>query len=323
MASSCEVCRVDVILITYNHEKYIEESLRSILSQKTRFPVNIIIADDCSKDHTAAIIKRMESESGRTFMWLNNDCNHGIMKNYQRAFAACSAEYVAIMEGDDIWTDPYRLQRHVDFLDTHSECSMSFNRYAVKCFETGMSFVQPNFDVKKYGYYREYSGSELAACNHIGNFSTCVYRTEYIHQLPQALFEMKAYDWLTNLLMAKRGMVGCLWQEMNIYRVHQGGAWSGMSQQDQTQSILDVIDVYDHFTDYAFSDGFDVYRRQLHRTALKNGKVMAVLTKFVKRVLHKTVRICNGYLPPIILCCAKLLVPMKVQKKIARMGEEA
>lgn len=316
MMSCPETCRVDVILITYNHEKYIEESLQSILRQVTRFSVNIIVADDCSQDNTVEIIKRLESESGQSFTWLSYDHNHGIMKNYQRAFAACTAEYIAVMEGDDIWSDSFRLQRHVDFLDAHSECSMSFNRYSVKCFETGSSYVQPSFDVKKYGYYREYSGNELAACNYIGNFSTCVYRTEYVHQLPEELFEMKAYDWLTNLLMAKRGMIGCLWQEMNVYRVHQGGTWSGMSQQEQTKSILEAIEIYDPFTDYAFSDGFNIYRKQLRRSTLKRTNAATMVTQFASRAIRKVVAICNEYLPPIVLCCIKLLIPMKVQKII-------
>ncbi|MPN32337.1 hypothetical protein SDC9_179815 [bioreactor metagenome] len=147
--------------------------------------------------------------------------NLGITKNYKRAFNACDAEYIAVIEGDDFWTDPYRLQKHVDFLDHHLECSMSFNRYIRGDIEAVNYevFPQGNFA----GNYTLFTSRDIACENIIGNFSACVYRKTAIDTLPDALFEMTAYDWITNIMVGKNGMIGCLTDVMSFYRLHSAG----------------------------------------------------------------------------------------------------
>ena len=103
--------KLDVILVTYNHTRFIEESLKSVLRQKTDFDFDVIIADDLSADDTLVKIKRLERGTKIPFRYLQSERNVGITKNYQRAFRVCTAEYIAVLEGDDIWTDPSRCRR--------------------------------------------------------------------------------------------------------------------------------------------------------------------------------------------------------------------
>ena len=81
--------KLDVVLVTYNHTKFIEESLRSVLYQKTDFDFDILIADDLSTDDTLEKIKKIEKETRIPFHYLKSEKNLGITKNYQRAFHAC------------------------------------------------------------------------------------------------------------------------------------------------------------------------------------------------------------------------------------------
>ena len=122
--------KLNIILITYNQQNYIRQTVESILMQTTDFDFNIVVADDCSPDSTLDIIKEYVEESKIEFVFLKNEKNLGYTENYKRAFAACNAEYIAIMEGDDYWTSPLHLQKHVDFLDLHKEYSMSFSSWS-------------------------------------------------------------------------------------------------------------------------------------------------------------------------------------------------
>lgn len=318
---------LDVILITYNQSKYIEETVRSILSQRTKFQFRVLVADDCSKDDTVEKIRRLSEETDIPFVFLKNDCNLGIMKNYQRSFAACTAEFTAILEGDDIWTDPLRLQKHVDFLQQHLECSMSFNRYIVKNFEEGTFHMQPRFSAEdERKPFRYVSGHDLAYDNLIGNFSTSVYRTACLHALPEQLFDMKAYDWLTNILISKMGCIGCLMGASSIYRIHANGVWSGQSRKEQLTGLVATIDEYNRYTNYEFSGGFTAHRERVlaDLSALeieeKMEKIVPERTvvsgkQRIKQIICKLVRV-GKYLPPFIPAVIRLLVPSVLQDKI-------
>ena len=318
---------VDIVLITYNQSKYIEETVKSILNQKTRFRFRVLVADDCSTDDTVEKIKRMSKDTDIPFEFLYSDHNLGIMKNYQRSFQACTAEFTAILEGDDIWIDPLRLQKHVDFLQQHAECSMSFNRYIVKNFETGIFYSQPRFsaeDEKKP--FRYISGHDLAYDNLIGNFSTAVYRTACLHALPEQLFVMKAYDWLTNILISKMGYIGCLMGTSSVYRIHSNGVWSGQSREKQLTGLLTTIDEYNQYTNYEFNEGFTAHRNRVlaELKALEvEEKVETVLPEKTLKSGKQYVKICarkafsaKKYLPPIIVTVIRLLVPTVIQDKI-------
>ena len=318
---------LDVILITYNQSKYIEETVRSILSQRTKFRFRVLVADDCSKDDTVEKIQRLSEETDIPFVFLQCDHNLGIMKNYKRSFAACTAEFTAILEGDDIWVDPLRLQKHVEFLQQHSECSMSFNRYIVKNFEEGTFHTQPRFSAEdEQKPFRYISGHDLAYDNLIGNFSTSVYRTACLRALPDQLFDMKAYDWLTNILISKMGPIGCLMGVSSIYRIHANGVWSGQSRKEQLTDLVATIDEYNRYTGYEFSAGFSAHRERLlaELNALELQEKIEKITseqtivsekQHIKKLLCEMIRV-ERYLPPIVIAVIRLLVPTVLQEKI-------
>lgn len=308
--------KLNVILVTYNHSKYIEESLQSIIRQKTDFDFNIIIADDKSTDDTLTKIKNCEKTCTIPFQYLESEKNLGITKNYQRAFNSCDAEYIAIMEGDDIWTDPYRLQKHIDFLDSHFECVMTFNRYIVSDFEKVRFHIQPSWEPPNG--YQLVTSRDLARDNVIGNFSTCVYRKKAIKNLPEELFEITAYDWITNILVGKNGMIGYLSDLMNIYRIHSDGMWSGQTEEDNIKKTLSCIDIYDKLTEGLFEDEFNNYKNRLQKQLLR-----AMVNKRIdhSRAAHirKVLKLVKNIMPPFIIWILKAIIPVKVWKKL--MGD--
>lgn len=299
--------KLNVVLVTYNQAKFIRKTLETILMQQTLFDYNIIVADDCSTDDTVSIIKQIEKQTAVPFIYLSNNHNLGIMQNYKRAFESCDAEYVAIMEGDDLWTDKLRLQKHVDFLEEHHECAMTFNRYVVKNFEEGTIATQPQFanieDTKNYKYI---DGHDLAYTNYIGNFSTCVYRNSVLKSLPEQMYSMKGYDWLTNIMVSKMGYIGCLIQPMSIYRVHSSGTWSKQSDKEKILAIIEAIDIYDEYTNREFSKEFSSHKLRL-QTQLRLGRInkIKLLIKYMIKGCYKL----SSYLPTIFTCIIKLIMP--------------
>ncbi len=116
---------VSVIMVTYGHEKYICEAIEGVLIQFCNFDVELIIANDCSPDRTDAVVKEYLSKvkipSNLKINYIQHEVNKGANENFIWAKEQSSGKYIAICEGDDYWTDPLKLQKQVDFLESNSE----------------------------------------------------------------------------------------------------------------------------------------------------------------------------------------------------------
>lgn len=145
--------KVAVFMVTFNHEKYIGQAIESVLMQETTFPIKIIIGEDCSTDKTASICLKYKEDYPEIIEVKLNQRNIGALNNSKQIYAEClasGAKYIAMLEGDDFWTDPYKLQKQVDFLDLNENFSSSAHQTLVK-YESneGQSnnFMNPPSDV--------------------------------------------------------------------------------------------------------------------------------------------------------------------------------
>ena len=118
---------VSVCVIAYQLERYIGEAIESIMMQQTTFPVQLVIGEDLSKDRTREICEQYAVKYGERIKLLPSDKHYGVQYNYFRTLKECSGKYVAMCDGDDFWTDPYKLQKHVDFLEQNSGCALTFH----------------------------------------------------------------------------------------------------------------------------------------------------------------------------------------------------
>lgn len=119
---------VSIVMITYNHEKYIREAIRSVTIQKTKFPIELIIANDNSTDETDKIVRKILKNSAIPenieIKYTRHKVNKGMNPNFYWALERARGKYIALCEGDDYWTDPLKLQKQVDFLEENEECSL-------------------------------------------------------------------------------------------------------------------------------------------------------------------------------------------------------
>lgn len=127
---------VSIVCITYNHEPYLRDALEGFLFQKTTFPFEIILAEDCSTDGTRAICEEYAAKYPDKINYIYRDHNVGYNENEYEAMCAAKGKYIAYCEGDDYWTDPNKLQKQVDFLESHPEYAVCWHRCKHRNVET-------------------------------------------------------------------------------------------------------------------------------------------------------------------------------------------
>jgi len=125
---------ISVVLITYGHEKFIEECINGVLMQNCTFSIDLIIANDCSPDKTHEIIGSIINNHprGSWIRYFKHEKNIGMMPNFLFGLNAAKGKYVALCEGDDFWTDPMKLQKQIDFMESHQNFSMCFHAVEIE-----------------------------------------------------------------------------------------------------------------------------------------------------------------------------------------------
>jgi len=231
---------IDIVLCSYNQEEYIGQAVENVLKQKVDAEVRVIVADDCSTDNTLQIIKGYEDKSPFPFVYLDSRENVGMKLNYKRAFAACSSDYVAILEGDDWWHKDNHLAQHVTFLESHRRYSMTHNVVALYHQEDGI-IEEPKRIFSDIDHLTIRLRHQIAWGNQIGNLSSCVFRTKWLQALPEEFYRLNYADWELGIMMALRGPIAKFLQETSTYRISSKGLWSALSTEKKDSSIMSTL----------------------------------------------------------------------------------
>lgn len=305
---------LSVLLVSYNHQNYIRQALDALFGQIFDGSIELVIADDKSTDNTLSTIREYDGRDSRfTFVYLDYSENLGITKNYQRGFAACTSEYVAVLEGDDYWVSPHKLKRQVEFLSAHWETDICSVNYFV--YEEDRAQFTPR--VPNSDRHRFITARELIADNIVGNFSTCMYRRKALSRLPDAMFDIKAYDWITHIILARTSLIGFLEEPMSVYRLHSSGTWTKTPHVEKLQTQLRLLPAYDALTDHVFHDDFELLSGRLrHIITTSQIRHTAELTS---RPVMRTLPVLVSYLPPIVTLIFKLLIPISLKNFIVRV----
>lgn len=123
---------VSVVMITYGHEKYIKKAIEGVLMQKCNFKFELIISNDCSPDNTNNIVnENLLFDNKNIIKYTRHEHNMGMMNNFLWTLNQCKGNYVALCEGDDYWTDPLKLQKQVDFLESNLDYVLCFHQVKI------------------------------------------------------------------------------------------------------------------------------------------------------------------------------------------------
>jgi glycosyltransferase involved in cell wall biosynthesis len=210
---------VSVWMVTYNHENYIRQSIESVLSQKTTFPFEIIIGEDCSTDGTRDIIRQLELQFPDIIKPIYHEKNVGANRNaYEYCLPKLRGKYVACLEGDDYWNDPLKLQKQVDFLINNPDVVLTFHNVDVvneqnEILKKGQSIVEPKLYNWKDIFHIHVPTLSVVFRNVLNNFPSDVIKA---YNADTFLFGyLSSYGNAANL-----GFVGA------TYRQNAGGIYS-------------------------------------------------------------------------------------------------
>lgn len=242
--------KASVLLITYNHERFVAEALESVIGQRTTFPFEIIVSEDCSTDRTREIVQAFRERYPDQIRLLLSPRNLNDNSVVSRGVLAARGEYLAFLDGDDRWTSPEKLQRQVDFLERRRDCSICFHNVWV-AYEDGELPNHPfHLRMPTYRLSAAIPKATSALVDLLaGNFiQTCsvMLRTEGLEEIPDWYAGLPVGDWPLYVLYAEHGDIGYLNDILAMYRVHEGGLWSmGLSLYREVSDVHRLLDTYD------------------------------------------------------------------------------
>lgn len=200
---------VSVIIMTFNSEKYIEQTLDSIINQKTAFSYEIVISDDCSNDNTRIILKEFQIKYNKIKL-LFNESNLGIIANFKHVIDHCCAKYIAYCGHDDYWHDQTKLQRQIEFMEANPDFGLVHTDYNRLDERTG--FVTKNVNHTKNISIKQGNVVDDVIYNYnIVSSTTCFRRDVFSKNVPIGEFvklKFPVTDWATHVVIAKYSKIG-------------------------------------------------------------------------------------------------------------------
>ena len=244
------LCSVRVLV--YNNIPYIKDCVESILEQNINSPIEIVFGDDESDDGTSEYLKSINSDNKnhiiKYFCWKRNDPQRNTMGkvpwrfNGIKTLNECNGKYVAYLDGDDYWTDPYKLQKQVDFLDANPEYVLIGSRGDTLNQHTGIVYED------KHPYLDcEISRDRLFHGHHF--FSSSVMFENFNFKFPDYFFKYYCGDWMLYFLISEYGKLYLSSDKNMIYRNHSNGVTKRINRvHKETEEIrmLQEINRYFH-----------------------------------------------------------------------------
>jgi glycosyltransferase involved in cell wall biosynthesis len=169
---------VSICCITYNQEKYIGDTIDGFLMQRTNFPFEIIVHDDASTDGTAEIVGKYATQYPdiiRPILQKENQWSKGIYASPTYVWPQAKGKYIALCEGDDYWTDPLKLQKQVDFLESHpSYVLVSSNIRCVDADRNEVTDSPVSNNQRLNSHIKDISFFDMLVCNCVYTLTVCV-----------------------------------------------------------------------------------------------------------------------------------------------------
>ena len=289
---------VSIAMITYNHEKYIHEAIKGVLLQETEFNYELVIGEDCSTDSTRKICEEYALRFPNTIRLLPSIQNLGMIPNSVRTANACIGKYIAICEGDDFWTDPYKLQKQVDFMEAHHDVALCFTNSKILDDEKG---TMKDWKIPlRSGYYEAHEiiyDLVIPTCS-------AVYRSEITSYLTSKALNKNyiMFDLITWLTCADFGKIYCINEQMVVYRRHSSSITSNMDIDKQIQLIYQHENILEDFG-YKYKL---LEQKFLSRSYLVTGlKCMVALDRRAFNLLFKAFTLNPSMIPSNLLYILK------------------
>lgn len=222
---------VSICCITYNQASYIRDALDGFIKQNTDFGYEVLIHDDASDDGTAEIIREYAERYPNLIypiLQTENQYSKGLTNisgtfNFPRA----RGKYIAMCEGDDYWTDADKLQKQVDYMEAHPDCSLCFHSAKVEVLGRAVTERQ----MRPYRGDRNVLSEEIIDKTSGYPTASLMFRAEMVKQLPEFYVQAPIADIPLQLMAAARGWAHYMDSPMCVYRLGGAASWTTLMKQ--------------------------------------------------------------------------------------------
>ena len=227
-----------VVVCTFNQESTVVETLNGVMSQCVNFPVEIVVHDDCSTDNSLIAIYKTLADSPFPYKVHSpriNQYQFG-MDFFYNLFAEVKTKYIAVCDGDDLWTDPLKLQKQVQVLEADSRIKICHHKFDV---------IDMKSDAFLYSWppeeYRKniLPGTELAKENFIGTLAV-VFRRDALPKRIPGYSRLGIGDYPLWGLIAQGSPIAFVDESMAKYRLHPDQIYANKDASEKNEIIQEV-----------------------------------------------------------------------------------
>lgn len=266
---------VSICCLVYNHEKYLRDALEGFVKQQTDFDFEVIVHDDASTDHSAEIIREYAEKYPKLIKPIfqkENQHSKRVKISFVYVYPATKGKYIALCEGDDYWIDPLKLQKQVDYMETHPSCRLCFTNGFTEKDGVRVNRVIPGMEWNRKAYRpgnADYNLGEMALLDAIPTASLVFYRDDILNKpkMPEGAF---TGDSFYRLYTSSLGYAHCIDEDTCVYREGVSGSLTTQWMADDQQmanfaqrSILMVKEI-NRLTNFRYNAQLEesIFRRE-------------------------------------------------------------
>ncbi len=302
--------KVSIYCLVYNHEKYVRSALEGFVNQKTDFEYEVFVHDDASTDDSAKIIAEYAKkypEIIKPIYQKENQYSQGIRIVSKYICPVVTGEYIAVCEGDDYWVDSSKLQRQVDFLDSHLDYTACVHNSLRKNMRTGEEKLM--YSHKKDEDLTFFDVVQRGGCCY--QTSSLMYRREYFDNRPAFFDKAVGFgDYPLAIYLALSGKIRFLNRTMSVYRAESENSWSSRNiasmhkaatsyghvanmlesvneyTEGKYQEILQELVLENRYLSLYFDEKYDELRKEPFRKIYKKHSFSYRMKTYIKQYCH-------------------------------------
>jgi glycosyltransferase involved in cell wall biosynthesis len=262
--------RVSVCMITYGHEAFIAQAINGVFIQETNFDIELIIANDCSPDATDSVVQSILETHPKAHIikYTKHSKNIGIMPNFIFALSQCKGDFVALCEGDDYWTDPFKLQKQVDFFELNPDFIIHSGNAKIlsTCLSNNQLQVK-SLDDKIFTLKDFYVKNNIVSC-------TVMFKN-FNFSIPSFFNSLTFGDWFFYIILMYQSKMKVYRSSevLSVYRIHSGGITSQLTTEKKNLDRIRHLKLIQKYL------GYRIYSYEV-QDALNYYYFNAFLTKY-------------------------------------------
>lgn len=278
-------CAVTVVLLTYNHVKYVAQALDSVLCQKTNFDYQILIGDDCSGDGTREILKDYAKKYKEKIHLILRKQNIGATNNVKDLIARANGKYIAFLETDDYWCCEDKLQKQYDFMESHPEYSGCGHQCNVVNENGELIPEKNNRDDHNYWYFSKsvYDIHDFELAKAPGQLASLFCRNYWLQDKRDLQIISYAHYLISDktilMLLLSKGNIFFMDEILHCYRLVENKGNNNFKSMARSKNLR-----YEEYKYFCIIEEFANARKQMNMnlSPLKKDKLICASAHFVK-----------------------------------------